>query len=61
MSNVGCVGKHGYATPAEARKYGPRRHVGKVAIYRCKECGKFHVGQHFGYNGGAKDKRRIMK
>lgn len=42
-----CQGKPAFATSQQARESLPRRTMhGRVAVYRCTVCRKWHVGSH---------------
>lgn len=50
-----CAGKQAFDSEALARAVASRRKRGHTyEHYRCKECGKWHVGNHTGYVQTAK-------
>lgn len=42
-----CNGKPGFSTAQHAHDSMPKRnHGGKIMVYRCKHCNKWHIGSH---------------
>lgn len=42
-----CLGKHGFESPADARRVADRQQRKKrraVQVYRCAHCGRWHLG-----------------
>lgn len=54
MLTSGCTGKHAYASAIRAwrvvkrhkRMYG-RRYCRMLGVYRCRLCGRWHIGKTF--------------
>lgn len=45
--DAACKGKPGFDTSQHARNCTPKRTIhGRVAVYRCQFCHKWHVGGH---------------
>lgn len=56
-----CTGKIAFDSPALAREVAQRsrrKHHAAVQPYRCKHCGKWHVGDHQGGKKHGMVKRR---
>jgi hypothetical protein len=57
-----CNGKQGYDSPALAQKIAKRRkRVGVWMTYKCKECGKWHLGSSLYRNRVKMKKFKAMK
>lgn len=51
-----CQGKPAFSSSQDARESLPRRRIhGRVTVYRCAICRKWHVGSHL--SPAARDKR----
>lgn len=52
-----CAGKDSFRSAQLARSAAPKNNNGPVSIYRCKSCGKWHIGSHIGPKARNKSKR----
>lgn len=53
-----CSGKEAFDTPELASRvlHRKKRH-GKIVVYRCRHCRKWHIGNHLGRKPGEKSLR----
>ena len=63
-AEAGCIGKHRFDNKSMAgqvaRKFGQRHH-GAHCVYRCAECGGWHIGNQLPGSKAAKRKQYAAK